>query len=162
MRKFTFFIFLFLISISGFSQATGFAVANNQLVWENVFVSNEMNVPSLIGRHSKMKIVSSDGTIYKGVAKDILISSCTDASKIFKYGVNFSFEIELSDGKYRVTVSDIIFNNQKKGKTKTPAEKSFVVSGKTKSTVEAVNDLTCLETYFNKVFTMMVIYKNRS
>jgi hypothetical protein len=160
MKTINFFIILFLFALQGYAQATGFAVISNKVVWENVFVSDQQNIPALIARHSRLKVTSTDGKVYKGVGKNI-IYKCSDTSATLKKGYSFNFEVELVEGKYRVTISGIVFNTT--GKTgKTQADTYFVTDGKLKQDAAVVADMTCLEGYFNRIFSTSTTLKNRS
>lgn len=153
-------IFLFLIALQGYAQATGFAVISKKVVWENVFVSDQQNIPALIARHSRLKVTSTDGKVYKGVGKNI-IYKCSDTSATLNKGYSFNFEVELVEGKYRVTITGIVFNTT--GKTgKTQADMYFVTDGKLKQDAPVVADMTCLEGYFNRIFSTSTTLKNRS
>lgn len=153
-------IFLFLFVLQGYSQATGFALINNKVVWENVFVSDQQNIPALIARHSRLKITSTDGKIYKGVGKNI-IYKCSDTSATLNKGYSFNFEVELVEGKYRVTITNIVFNTT--GKTgKTLADTYFLSDSKLKQDAVANADMVCLEGYFNRIFSTSTTLKNRS
>lgn len=149
--------FLLLITISAYGQATGFSLLNERLVWENVYMSKEPNI-ALITRNPRLKITSVEGNLYKGTGTG-LSRVCPGTSKVLAGGYNFNFEIELSEGKYRVTLFLISFNN---GKKKLLAENHFVEKGKIKQTREAQADLSCMEDYFSRVFELSAIYKTRS
>ena len=152
-------IITFLL-ISGIctAQSTGFTAVGEKLIWENVFISNETNITSIITRHSRLKIISVKGQVYKGVATGVS-SSCPGTSKALKSEYNFDFEIEASEGKYRVTVSNIKFVGKKAGSN---ADKLYIAGGTIKSTKSNEADLACIDAYLNKVFTMTFVYKSRS
>lgn len=157
MKNVQIIIILLLFSLVGYSQGTGFAVINNKLVWENVFVSSQQNIPILIERNSRLKITSTDGKIYKGTGSNVLYK-CGDNSAVFKRGYNFNFEVELVEGKYRVTVANITFNT----KIKTPGEKHFIENGKLKPDDLTNADLSCMNIYFDRVFSTSTSLKNKS
>lgn len=158
MKKLILLILMF-VSLSGMCQVNSFMISNDKLIWENVFISSEANIPNTISRHVRLKITSSDGTIYKGTGTDIK-NTCPGTSDFMKDGFSFSFnfEIELSEGKYRVTISNLVFSKSNK---KTEAEKYFIENGLLKKDGKIEADLTCLDNYFNKIFTVTAIYKNR-
>nr|WP_322625846.1 hypothetical protein [uncultured Flavobacterium sp.] len=160
MKATKFLIILFLFALQGYAQATGFAVISNKVVWENVFVSDQQNISALIARHSRLKVTSTDGKVYKGVGKNI-IYKCSDTSATLNKGYSFNFEVELVEGKYRVTITGIVFNTT--GKTgKTQADAYFINDGKLKQDTLVVADMTCLEGYFNRIFSTSTTLKNRS
>ena len=107
-----------------------------------------------------MKVTSTDGKVYKGVGKNI-IYKCSDTSATLNKGYSFNFEVELVEGKYRVTITGIVFNTT--GKTgKTQADAYFINDGKLKQDTLVVADMTCLEGYFNRIFSTSTTLKNRS
>lgn len=156
MKNIQFVIILLFFCVTGYSQATEFAVIDNKLIWENVFVADGQNISMLVERNSRLKIISSDGKVYKGVGSKVLYK-CGENSATLRKGYNFTFEIELVEGKYRVTVSDITFNT----KVKTTAEKHFMEAGKLKQDEVSVADMSCLQVYFGKVFAPFTTLKNK-
>jgi len=161
MKRIVLVIILF-VSLAVSAQSNSFIASNNKLVWENVFISNETNIPSLIARHTRLKITSFTATVYKGTGND-LRNTCPGASAFMKDDFSFDFEIEISDGKYRVTVSNLVFKKaKKKAGKKTAAETYFIKDGDIIINDVIATDLTCLDSYFNKIFTMTAVYKNRS
>ncbi|KOS05088.1 hypothetical protein AM493_02840 [Flavobacterium akiainvivens] len=139
-------------------QSNSFLASSNKLVWENVFITNDTNIQAFISRHSKLKITSADQNIIKGNAAGIR-NTCPETSVFMKDNVSFNFEIESSDGKYRVTVTNIIFTkkNAKKG---TIAENYFIKDGQILTTGTLPADLNCIDAYFNRIFNT-TLYKNR-
>jgi len=161
MRK-IFFTVLFLFSFSCFAQGNNFIVENEKLVWENVFISSETNIPNLIGRHSRLKIISSDGALYRGKGIE-LRNTCPGTSDFLKEDYSFDFEIELRDGKYRVTITNIVFSKKaKKPKSTVAAESYFFESGKIKQDAVTTANLACVETYITKLFSPIMAYKSKS
>jgi len=161
MKRF-FFIVLFSFSLSCLAQESNFLVSDNKVVWENVFISSETNIPNVIARHTRLKITSSANNVYKGRGIDVR-NTCPGTSSFFKDDLSFDFEIELRDGKYRITISNMVFSKKiKKTKTATPAEKYFLADEVLKTGEEANVDFTCLENYFTKLFSMTMVYKNKS
>lgn len=161
MKK-IFFLVMLSFSLSCFAQETNFLVSDNKVVWENVFISNETNIPNVIARHSRLKITSSADNVYKGKGIDVR-NTCPGTSDFFKDDLSFDFEIELRDGKYRVTITNMFFCKKvKRQKVLTPAEKYFLADDVLKSGEVATVDFTCLENYFTKLFSMTMVYKNKS
>ncbi|MXN89758.1 hypothetical protein GR160_00825 [Flavobacterium sp. Sd200] len=161
MRKF-FVIFLFLYSLSGIAQDNNFIVEKDKLVWENVFISTETNIPNIVGRHSRLKIISSEGLVYKGKAVE-LRNTCPGSSNLLKNDYSYDFEIELKEGKYRVTVSNIVFYKKvKKQKVVSTAESNFIENAKLKQDATTLADLTCIENYIVKLFSPIMAYKSKS
>ena len=159
MKKIALIIALFLISALGSAQSTGFSAIDGKLLWENVFITSETNIPAIIQRHSRLKIISEKGSVYKGTATGVG-SSCPGTSKILKSEYNFDFEIEVAEGKYRVTVSNIRFIA--KNKSVTAAGKYYITDSDIATTHTAETDLACIDAYLNKIFAMTFIYKSRS
>lgn len=160
MKRF-FGVIIFFVSLSVYGQSNSFLASNNKVVWENVFITNEAKIPELIARHSRLKIVSSDQNIYKGTATEMR-NSCPETSAFMKDAFSFDFEIEISDGKYRVTVTNIVFTKNKGKQAKnTTAESYFIKNGELQTTGTLTADLNCLDTYFNRIFNTG-LYKNRS
>lgn len=150
---------LFLVSVAVQAQSTSFLESNNKLVWENVYINSEENVSSFISRHSKLTVSpSSDPSVFKGRGEGIR-NTCPETSAFMKDNFSFDFEIEVSDGKYRVTVTGITLT--KKSGKKATAETYFIKDGQllTDGTLQA--DLSCLDAYFNRIFNI-ALYKNRS
>ncbi|TRW24408.1 hypothetical protein FMM05_11285 [Flavobacterium zepuense] len=156
-------LLLLLCSLSGFSQANSFIISNEKLIWENVFISEETNIPAIISRHVRLKITSSEGGVYKGTGTE-LKNTCPGTSDFLKDDFSFDFEIELREGKYRVTISNLIFlkkTAKKKHAQPMGAEKFLTDKGVIKSGGKSDADLLCLDNYFNKIFSMTTAYKNR-
>jgi len=153
-------VVVFFISLAANAQSNSFLVSNNKLIWENVFISSETNIPAIIARHSRLKIVSSNATIFKGTGTD-LRNTCPGTSSFMKDDISFDFEIEMSDGKYRVTVTNLVYKKADKNGKKTAAENYFIKDGGIITDATITADLTCLDKYFNKIFTTGA-YKNRS
>lgn len=155
------YLVLLFLTINCFSQSNSFGVRNEKLFWENVYISNESNIPQLIKRHSKLKIDSVSSTIYRGHATS-LKNTCDGASTLLDAEFNFNFEIEIREGKYRVTITKLTFVG-KKNKSKNitvESELYFVENGAVKSS--AGKDLNCLENYFNRIFSFTTLYKSKS
>ena len=158
MKKTLLLIVCVLFTFTAFSQDNSFAVVNGKLVWEDVIISQETNIPAIVTRHSKLSITKAEGAIYKGKATG-LSSSCSDTSKILKNEYNFNFEIEMSEGKYRITITDVVFTGKGGGKAE-----GFYIE-KNSGMPELANnnaDLACLDAYFTKLFTMTSVYKTKS
>ncbi len=151
-------ILFLLFSVSCWSQTNGFATRHKSLVWENVVITNETNIPELLSRHPRLKITSSSGSVYKGTGS-LIKNTCPGTSAFMENEFSFDFEIELSEGKYRITVMDIVYV-QPKGK-KVAAEKYFLDKGAMKHDEISKADLNCLDVYFNRIFTMTAVYKNK-
>jgi hypothetical protein len=149
---------LFFVSVAVQAQSTSFLESSNKLVWENVYITAEENVSAFISRHVKLTITSSNENIFKGRGEGIR-SSCPETSAFMKDNFSFDFEIEISDGKYRVTVTNIVLT--KKSGKKATAEAYFIKNGEilTDGTLSA--DLSCIDAYFNKIFNI-TLYRNRS
>jgi hypothetical protein len=152
-------ILLFLLlSLSCWSQTTAFTVRKKALVWENVVITNETGIPELISRHSRLAITSSDKSVHKGKGT-LLKCNCAGSPEFMHNDFSFDFEIELGEGKYRITVSDIVYIPAK-GK-KTTAEKYFLEKGTLKDDEATKTGLACIDAYFNRIFSNTEAYKNK-
>lgn len=150
-------VFLYFTHPSA-SQVSNFAVLNGKLVWENVIIAREDNIPAMIATHAKLSVAKVSDVLYRGKASG-LTSSCDDTSNVLKNEYNFNFEIEMSDGKYRVTITDIVFSGKRGGK----AERFYTNRRNDTLKTKGVNsDLSCLDAYFTKLFTMTGFYKTKS
>lgn len=157
MNKFL--LLLIIICQHNYAQTENFAVLDKKLVWENVYISNETNIPQLVERHSSLKIVSQNGNLFKGVASFVKCN-CADTSLLLDKPLNFNFEIELRGDKYRVTLTDFVFSAENKKRTKDNS--SFIYKEDLKNNNQTRKDLSCLNNYFNRIFSMTVYYKNKS
>ncbi len=156
-----FLVMLFLVSVGATAQSNSFLTSGGKLVWENVFITGEANIPGLISRHVKLKITSSGQNLFKGRGEDIR-NTCPGTSVFMKDDFSFDFEIEVSDGKYRVSVTNIVFKKGKGSKVKaTAAESYFIKDGQLQNTGTLPADLNCMDVYFNRIFNI-AMYKNRS
>ncbi|RZJ74423.1 MAG: hypothetical protein EOO45_08615 [Flavobacterium sp.] len=149
-----------LLSVAGFAQ-NNFSISKDSLKWENVFISDEQNINTLIERHPRLAITSHKGKIFQGTG-DGIKNTCPGTSALSDNPFSFDFEIELSDGKYRVTIVNIHFTKLKKGKTDhISAYQSFVNKDKIKTDRQSQKDLECLENYFNRIFSNTSVFKNK-
>ena len=161
MKKVVFLFLFILLSVSGFAQVSNFYAKNNALVWENVIITDQGNIPELIQRHPRLSITSVSGDSYKGKGTEIR-HTCEGCSPYMDNELSFDFEIKLSEGKYSVTVYNLIYklkpqdNNSKKTVT---ADEMILKSGVVRKDVE--EDLACLNRYFSKIFSMTRVYKNK-
>ena len=153
-----FFLFFFLFSLSCWSQANDFSVRHKELIWENVINTNETGIPERIARHSRLSIISSDKSIYKGKGS-LLKSNCPGSPEFMQNDFSFDFEIETGAGKYRITVYNIVYHTAK-GK-ETAAEKYFLSKGVLKNDEATKTGLNCIDAYFNRIFTNTLAYKNK-
>ncbi|MFP9098375.1 hypothetical protein ACLI09_04915 [Flavobacterium sp. RHBU_24] len=158
MKKTILLLVCVFYTLSVLSQGNNFAVLNGKLIWESVIISQETNIPAVVATHTKLAITGTEGNIYKGKATG-LSSSCGDTSKILEREYNFNFEIELSESKYRITVTDIVFTGKGGGR----AEAFYIDKyGSERLPATAGADLACLDAYFTKLFTMTRVYKTKS
>lgn len=152
------FVFI-LFTVTCWSQSNNFLLKDNKLIWENVYITNQENIAALISNHPQLQINSVSGNIYKGTGTKMKII-CDGTSSFMDNDLSFTFEIEVRDGKYRVSVYDMVYTKSGKKKKIYP-EKYIVKNGAIKPAKEAVNDLACLDSYFNKIFTLALVYKNK-
>lgn len=150
-------LFLLILPFSGHAQVSSFVAADSSLIWENIFITNESNIPALIARHPRLEVISSSNNVYKG--KGTLVkNTCPGTSSFMDNEFSFDFEIETGEGKYRVTVTSIIYHKNKKT---VGAEKYFTDKGAIKTGKGVQKDLECLDAFFNRLFTRTMLYKNR-
>jgi hypothetical protein len=153
-------LFIFF-SITGFAQTSNFFVKQNGIIWENVFITDKKGITDLIQKHPRLVIKSSDSGTYKGYGSEVK-HTCPDTSPFMEKDLSFDFEIVVSEGKYRVTVSNIKYtSNGKKGaKAIIKPESMWLASGQINKNYS--NDYACLNNYFNRIFTMSSVYKNKT
>ena len=155
-------ILLFLLfSVSCLAQENNFSITNDNIIWENVFITSQTNIPELLSRHSRIKIASASGSLYKGTGTGIR-NKCAGTSDYMSREFNFDFEIEISEGKYRVTVFNIKYAEKPKKAAFTKLEKFLLENNAMKQDAKANNDIMCLNTYFNRTFTNTMVFKNKS
>ncbi len=158
MKKVLFFL---LFSVSCLAQVNNFYAKNNTLVWENVIISDQDNIPELIQRHPRLSIISVSGTSYKGKGAEIR-HTCEGCSSYMDNELSFDFEIRLSEGKYSVTVSNLIYKSvpQKESLKKIETADNIILkNGSIREDID--EDLNCLDRYFSKIFSMTRVYKNK-
>ncbi|NDI99117.1 hypothetical protein GWA97_08535 [Flavobacterium sp. LaA7.5] len=153
MKKLVFFL---LLSVSCFAQVSNFYVKDNDLVWENVIITDQNNIPELIQRHPRLNIISASGTLYKGKGTEIK-HICEGCSSYMDNELSFDFEIKLSEGKYGITVFNLVYTLSPQ-KTVTAGD-IMLKNGVIKKEIE--EDLACLNRFFGKIFSMTTVYKNK-
>ncbi|AXG74595.1 hypothetical protein DVK85_10255 [Flavobacterium arcticum] len=152
-------IFFFLFSISCFAQVHNFYVKNNSLVWENVIITNQDNIPEFIAHHPRLSIASSNHS-YKGKGTEIR-HTCEGCSSYMDNELSFDFEIKLREGKYSIIVYNLIYTvmSQENHRKIIIADSIMLKKGGIRNDLN--KDLTCLDIYFNRIFSMTGIYKNK-
>ncbi|WP_294819375.1 hypothetical protein [uncultured Flavobacterium sp.] len=150
-------ILFLLFSASCWSQANGFIVRQKKLVWESVVITSETNIPELVSKHSRLTIASSDKSLHKGKGAHFK-NTCPGASAFMDQEFSFDFEIEEGDGKYRVTISNIVYHDKNK---QAGAERYFIEKSALKQDEASSLNLGCLDFYLNRLFTMTSVYKNK-
>lgn len=111
-------ILLLLISVTAFSQENyNFKVENNQLIWQDVFESiiNKSDIEEIIKKNGIFKNLVIEENIIKGNLENIAAdykgagkSSMTTSIYVQNTTINSFFIIEFKDGKYRITLNDLI------------------------------------------------------
>ncbi|MBE98987.1 MAG: hypothetical protein CMP77_03295 [Flavobacterium sp.] len=154
------FLFIFF-TVAGFAQTSNFFVKQNSLTWENVFITDKKDIAALIQKHPRLSITASEGGTYKGHGSEVK-HTCPDTSPFMEKELSFDFEIVISEGKYRVSITNIKYtSNSKKGaKAIIKPESMWLANGQINKNYN--NDLACLNSYFNRIFTMASVYKNKS
>jgi hypothetical protein len=153
-------LLLLLFALPICAQNKAFTIRNNAVVWENVFVTNETNIASILEKHPSLTIQSDKDNIYKGIARN-LKNSCPGTSEAFidaRY--DFNFEIEKSAGMYRVTIFNLKILPTGK-KQPLIAESFFIEKGEIKNTSQNQVDMQCLDAFFNRIFTATSLLKNK-
>lgn len=154
------FLLLLLFTLPVCSQTKTFVLRDNAVIWENVFVTSETNIASILEKHPSLTIISDKNNIYKGIARNVK-NSCPGTSEAFldaRY--DFNFEIERSAGMYRVTISNLKILPASKKQSVT-AESFFLEKGEIKNTSPGQTDLQCLDALFNRIFTATSLLKNK-
>lgn len=146
-------LFVFVFSVL---QSTNFLVLDDKIVWENVFITDD-DIISLIKKNPGLKIESKTENIYKGHAIG-LKNTCAETSDFLNYEYLFDFEIEVSKGKYRATVTNLRFKESKNNIY--TSENFFLDKKELKSDPKSEADLICIDGFFNRMFTN-TIYKNK-
>lgn len=155
---------LLLFSVFSLTQVNNFTVKDNKLVWENVIITNEANIPELIARHPRLELTNTSGNIYKGTGSRIK-NACPGRLNYMEDGLSFEYEIEQKNGMYRVTVTNLYLtgNDVPVGNPKQiAAEKYFLDNKPIKKLSGNSEDLKCLDMFFNRLFTMTNVYRNKS
>lgn len=153
-------LWLLFFALPVCAQTKAFTARNNTVIWENVFVTGETDVASILEKHPSLTITSHKGNKYKGVAKNVK-NSCPGISESFiDAQYNFSFEIERSAGMYSVTITKMKVISSVKNKT-TNIETYLLEKGSIKTDTHTVTDLSCLDALFNRMFTATNILKNK-
>ncbi|OYQ31885.1 hypothetical protein CHU92_15440 [Flavobacterium cyanobacteriorum] len=140
------------------AQEHNFVISNKAVVWENVFISNEANVPLLLKRHPRLSISSAEGKIYKGIGS-LIRNTCKGSSAYTGNEFSFNFEVQVSSGKYRVSVYNIRYNlpnNQDQN-----LENYFIENNVLKDDPQSKLDIQCLNNYFNRIFSSPQVFKNK-
>ncbi len=151
-------LLLLLFSMSCWSQTHNFEARNKELVWENVIVSNATGIPELLSKHTRLTITSSNNPLYKGKGSQ-LKNNCPGTAAFMESEFSFDFEIEVSAGKYRVTVSNLMYHPAKESTV--TAGKYFLEKGTLKQDAATKAGLNCIDAYLNRIFTNMQVYKNK-
>jgi hypothetical protein len=159
MRKRIIVFLVFLASALCKAQGNSFVLLDNKMIWENVFMSNETNIPQLIGRHIRLKLTSSEGNTYKGTGS-MIKNTCTGTSDYMKGYLNFDFEIKAGDGKYSVTVTNMAYTPVK-NKPAVSLENYLIKKGALAENNKTEADLSCLDAYFNRIFGITTVYQNK-
>ncbi|MFL9844471.1 hypothetical protein [Flavobacterium rhizosphaerae] len=154
------FILLLIVTWSFEAQVNNFVMHKNKMIWENVFLTEGSDIPNLIIRHPQLSITSVNGKKYNGTCKDVNYV-CENTSEYMSQKMSFDFQIEIQKGKYRVTIFNLQFSKQGLPAAKAKAEDYFVEKGNLKTQDKTVRDMDCMDAYFNKIFTMTAVYKNK-
>lgn len=155
-----FLLLLLLFALPVCSQPKTFIVRDNALVWENVFVTGETDIASILEKHPSLTILSDENNIYKGVAKNVKNACPGTSETLIDARYDFNFEIERSAGMYRVTVANL--KVVPAGKKQVVAVESFLIDkGNIKNTSRTQTDLQCIDALFNRIFTATSILKNK-
>lgn len=149
MKNFHFFLLLF--SISNFAQNNNnFSVESKSLEWSYVFELNTGENISLLKDNLTLDFKNDNF----GTSKDQTIS-CNGLSIYSRLPFNFNFKIESKDNKYRVVVSNIIFNdNLNFGNNTTTKIEIYALknSSEIKQNTQNIKNLNCLNEYFLNIF----------
>lgn len=88
---------LLLISTFAFSQDHSFTIQNDYVVWQKVFDGSSDQI-----FNPKLK---------DGQALNFEINRCKGTSSYMYFDVNFDYQIEDKEGRYRITVTNITFTD---------------------------------------------------
>lgn len=101
-------LLLILISFNCYSQdaAENFTVENNQIIWIKIY--NLSDTESIDNLKNNLSLKFSDPNF--GTAENLELR-CDDIAIYSKETFKLNFKIEKKDNRYRVIVSNIVFNN---------------------------------------------------
>ncbi|MBF4484400.1 hypothetical protein [Flavobacterium sp. CSZ] len=144
-------IFLLFISISNFAQNNNnFSLENKSIEWSYVFELKPGENISLL----KDNLILDFKNDNFGISKNQTIS-CSGISIYSRLPFNFNFRIESKDDKYRVVVSNIIFNdNLNFGNSTTTKLEMYALKNDSEIKQNGQNNknLNCLNEYFLNIF----------
>lgn len=144
---------IFLFSLSCFSQNTyNFSVENKSLEWSYIFELKTGENVSLLKNNLSLDF-KTDST---GISKNQNVL-CNGISIYTRLPFDFNFRIESKDSRYKVVISNIIFNdNLNFGNNTTTKIESYTLSNNLtiKQNNQNLKNLNCLNEYFLTNFTI--------
>jgi len=142
---------LVIITVNSFAQDHHFKAERKEVFWQMAFKTTETDVPTLIDKnHTKITVNKEDNT-GKGAS---LNCDCKGGGWYFEQSFDLIFTIELSEGKYQVTVYNIIFDGESEDNNNNRLENYVLRLGQNvfHPTEKNLKNLMCLDTYFTKLF----------
>jgi hypothetical protein len=149
MKKILFLASLFC-TIS-FAQEHHFKAERKEVTWQLAYKSSEPEILKIIDKsHGKISANYTDST-GKGSK---LNCDCKGGGWYFEQAFDIDFEVQIKDGSYIVTVSNIQFESESEVKPKTPIENYFLRIGQNvfHPTEKNKINMLCLDKYFTKIF----------
>lgn len=147
-------LFLFLISISAFAQEHHFTSERQIVTWQNSYETTETDILKLIDKnHPKVDVDYQKST---GSGRS-LNCKCDGTSFYLDSDFNMNFEVEIKEGKYRVTVNDIVFDSEAETESNNDRLEFFVLrmgQNAFHKTKQNLKNLICIDQYLTKLFTI--------
>jgi hypothetical protein len=143
-------IFFLLFTSIAFAQIPHFTATNRKVSWELAFKTSETAILPKIDKNDKINI-NKDNVSGKGIN---LRCNCKGGTFYLENTFDINFTIEFKDGKYKIVVSDINFESEGDNDNKSPIENYVLRLGQNvfHPTDKNKLNLTCLDTYFTKIF----------
>lgn len=147
-------ILFLLFTLPLFAQ-NGFKAEKGKIVWEHFYPETNAKFDSIVKRHEKIKVLSSDNVLYTGKAEGI--KSTIDSNSVrLESDANFDFTITRVDGGYKVAVTNYTLL-EKYGPLQMriiPATlgKYYIDNGKIRPSVKTQTDLSYVDGFLTGLF----------
>ncbi len=149
MKQTLFFLFL---SFASFAQEHHFTAERQIVTWQNSYETTETDILKLIDKnHPKVQVDLQKST---GSGRS-LNCKCEGTSFYLDSDFNMNFEVEIKDGKYRVTVNDIIFDSEAETESMNDRLEFFVLrmgQSTFHKTKQNQKNMICIDKYLTNLF----------